>query len=100
MPVLRLAVALFACLMLWVPDAAAWDRGSVERFATLPPGALNPEGIATDRNASVYVTGFTPPGAGTPQIYVFDEFGRLARVLDVTNASSALLGIAFHPRTG
>jgi sugar lactone lactonase YvrE len=31
---------------------------------------------------------------------VFDELGRLKRVLNVTNASSALLGIAFHPRTG
>jgi sugar lactone lactonase YvrE len=100
MPVLRLAVALFASLIVWLPNAAAWDRGSVERFATLPPGALNPEGIAVDRNGDVYVTGFNPTGAGPAQIYVFDQFGRLKRVLDVTNASSALLGIAFHPRTG
>ena len=100
MPVLRLAVPFFACLMLWIADAAAWDRGAVERFATLPPGALNPEGIAIDRNGDVYVTGFNPTGAGPAQIYVFDEFGRLKRVLDVTNTSSALLGIAFHPRTG
>lgn len=101
MPVLRLAVALFACLMVWLPDAAAWDRGSVERFATLPPGALNPEGITVDRrNGDVYVTGFDPSNTHQAQIYVFDQFGQLKRVLNVTNSSAALLGIAFHPRTG
>ena len=100
MPVLRLAVALFACLILLPLDAAAWNRGAVERFATLPPGALNPEGIAVDRrNGDVYVTGFNPTGAGPAQIYVFDDRGALKRVLSVTNASSALLGIAFHPQT-
>jgi DNA-binding beta-propeller fold protein YncE len=101
MPVLRLAAALLACFILLPLDAAAWDRGAVERFATLPPGALNPEGITVDRrNGDVYVTGFNPTGAGPAQIYVFDARGRLKRVLDVTNASSALLGIAFHPHTG
>src|SRR3954469_16132121 len=89
---------LFAGLILLVNAASAWDRGTVERFATLPPGALNPEGITVDRrNGDVYVTGFNPTGAGQAQIYVFDEFGRLNRVLNVTNSSSALLGIAFHP---
>jgi len=101
MPVLRLAVALFAFSVLLPIDAAAWDRGAVERFATLPPGALNPEGITVDRrNRDVYVTGFNPTGAGPAQIYVFNDNGALKRVLSVTNASSALLGIAFHPRTG
>jgi sugar lactone lactonase YvrE len=101
MRVLRLALALFACSILLPLDAAAWDRGAVERFATLPPGALNPEGITVDRrNGDVYVTGFNPTGAGKAQIYVFDDRGTLKRVLDVTNSSSALLGIAFHPRTG
>jgi sugar lactone lactonase YvrE len=100
MPVLPLAVALFACLVLLPLDAAAWDRGFVERFATLPSGALNPEGIAVDRrNGDVYVTGFNPLGAPPAQIYVFSDAGTLKRVLNVTNASSALLGIAFHPRT-
>src|SRR5881394_112424 len=100
MPVLRLAVVLLAGLILLPLDAAAWDRGAVERFATLPPGALNPEGITVDRrNGDVYVTGFNPTGAGQAQIYVFDDRGALKRVLNVTNSSSALLGIAFHPRT-
>jgi hypothetical protein len=101
MLVLRLAAALFACLILLPLDAAAWDRGAVERFATLPPGALNPEGIAVDRrNGDVYATGFNPTGAPPAQIYVFNDDGALKRVLNVTNSSSALLGIAFHPVTG
>src|SRR3954465_10803087 len=101
MPVLRLAVALFAFSVLLPIDAAAWDRGAVERFATLPPGALNPEGITVDRrNGDVYVTGFNPTGATPAQIYVFSDAGALKRVLNVTNASGALLGIAFHPQTG
>src|SRR4051812_22516218 len=42
-------------------NAGAWDRGKVERFATLPAGAPNPEGVAVDpRNGDVYVTGFNP----------------------------------------
>jgi hypothetical protein len=32
----------------------AWDRGKVERFATLPPGEAHPEGIAVDREGNVY----------------------------------------------
>ena len=34
---------------------AGWDRGKVERFATLPPGEAHPEGIAVDRDGNVYV---------------------------------------------
>jgi len=80
--------------------AGAWDRGAVQRFATLPPGALNPEGITVERHTGdVYVTGFNPTGAGKAQIYVFNDNGHLKRVLDVTGSSSALLGIAFHPLT-
>lgn len=100
MSMLRIVLVLFACLALLPIDAAAWERGVVERFATLPPGALNPEGITVDpRNGEVYVTGFNPTGAGKGQIYVFSDRGALRRVLDVTNSSSALLGLAFHPDT-
>ena len=81
-------------------NASAWDRGEVERFATLPPGALNPEGIAVEpRSGDVYVTGFNPTGAGKGQIYVFDEDGRFERTIDVSPSSSALLGLDFHPTT-
>ena len=91
-------LALF-CLSLFPIQAAAWDRGHVDRFARLPPGAANPEGITVDRHGDVYVTGFNPTGAGVGQVFVFDDNGRLKRVLDVEGASSALLGIAFHPHT-
>jgi hypothetical protein len=81
-------------------NAGAWDRGKVERFATLPAGALNPEGIAVEpRSGDVYVTGFNPTGAGKGQIYVFDEDGRFRRTIDVSPSSSALLGLDFHPTT-
>ena len=84
-------------------NAGAWDRGKVERFATLPAGALNPEGIAVEpRSGDVYVTGFNPAGTGPAQIYVFDDDGRFQRTITVTAAtgnSSALLGLDFHPTT-
>jgi sugar lactone lactonase YvrE len=96
---LRRALLACACLLFIPLQAAAWDRGEVQRFATLPAGAANPEGIAVDRHGDVYVTGFNPTGAGVGQVFVFDDNGRLKRVLDVTGASSALLGIAFHPQT-
>jgi hypothetical protein len=42
--------------MLAMPNPAhAWDRGKVERFATLPPGEAYPEGIDADREGNVYV---------------------------------------------
>ncbi len=93
-------VALAGLLSLISFDAAAWNRGEVQRFATLPAGALNPEGIAVDPyTGDVYATGFNPTGAGKGQIYVFDDNGRFRRTLEVTGSSSALLGIAFHPQT-
>lgn len=89
----------FAFLALVPLHAGAWERGHVDRFATLPEGAANPEGITVDRHGDVYVTAFNPTGAGDAKIYVFDGHGHLKRVLPVTGASSALLGIAFHPDT-
>ena len=96
---LRAFGLLFACLVSF--SAAAWDRGAVQRFATLPPGALNPEGITVDPvNGDVYATGFNPTGAGAGQIYVFGDNGQYKRTITVSPPStSALLGIAFHPDT-
>lgn len=97
----RVAASLFVFLLLLPLQAGAWDRGAVQRFATLPAGALNPEGITVERHSGdVYVTGFNPTGAGKGQIYVFDEDGRYKRTIDVSApATSALLGLAFHPDT-
>lgn len=99
MPIAPRIVSLFVGLVVSF-SAVAWDRGAVQRFATLPPGALNPEGIAVDpANGDVYVTGFNPTGAGQGQIYVFGSNGQGKGVLTVSGSSSALLGIAFHPDT-
>jgi sugar lactone lactonase YvrE len=83
-------------------NAGAWDRGHVDRFATLPAGAPNPEGITVDdRNGDVYVTGFGPTApTGPGKVFVFDRDGDLLRTLRPTGSSNALLGLAFHPMTG
>jgi len=99
----RAALFLLACFVLVPLDAAAWDRGRVERFATLPEGAPNPEGITADGRGNIYVTGFNPfaapPGKPAPpgKLFVFDDDGDLARDLNVSGSSPALLGLAFHP---
>ena len=101
MPALSRAVlALAACVAVFANPAAAWERGAVQRFATLPAGAPNPEGITVDRDGEVYVTGFDPTGKTAPgKVFVFDDDGALKRILNVAGASSALLGLAFHPMT-
>jgi sugar lactone lactonase YvrE len=91
---------LFAFVFLLSCQAAAWDRGKVERFATLPAGAPNPEGITVDRHGDVYVTGFAPTGTPPGKLFVFDgDSGRLKREVSVAGSSNLLLGVAFHPDT-
>ena len=54
MPVLRLASTVFmSCLVFLSANAAAWERGSVQSFASLPPGSPNPEGITADRHGDI-----------------------------------------------
>ncbi|HYX66587.1 MAG TPA: SMP-30/gluconolactonase/LRE family protein [Burkholderiales bacterium] len=96
----RIRCLLFAVLALACTAAFAWDRGAVQRFGTLPPGAFNPEGIAVDPwNGDVYATGFNPAGVPGGEIYIFDDTGRFKRTLKVPASSSALLGLDFHPQT-
>jgi len=80
--------------------AYAWDRGEVERFATLPEGDANPEGITADRHGNIYATTFDPTGANPGRLVVFDRHGELKRNVAVSPASTALLGLAFHPQSG
>jgi len=50
---------LAAVLIVLAPSRpAAWDRGRVQRFATLPDGAAGPEGLEVDPAGNVYVAGF------------------------------------------
>jgi sugar lactone lactonase YvrE len=102
MSVLRLASTVFmSCLVFLSANAAAWERGSVQSFASLPPGSPNPEGITADSRGNIYVSGFgptTPQGATGPgYVFVFGQNGKLLRTLRPAISSNALLGLAFHP---
>ena len=89
--------ALFAAFILLSFNAGAWDRGEVERFATLPQGAPHPEGIAADRDGNIYASGFNPLSpAGPGFVFVFDERGRPLRTLRPAGTSNALLGMGFN----
>src|SRR6266487_7209703 len=87
-------ISLLASLVLFPLQAAAWDRGEVERFATLPAGNANPEGITADKSGNIYVTTFAPtaPAGTLGQLIVFDREGRLVRQVSVQGSSPALLG--------
>jgi sugar lactone lactonase YvrE len=96
MPAFRTTLAVLACTFLTSFQAAAWDRGKVERFATLPTGAANPEGITVDRHGDVYVTTFAVTGTPPGRLFVFDDDGRLKREVQVADSSNLLLGVGFH----
>src|SRR5437588_6710553 len=93
--IFRTALFLLACCFMVPLDAAAWDRGRVERFASLPEGAPHPEGITADHNGDVYVPGFAPTAPNGPgKLFVFNEDGDLLRGLSITGSSPGLLGLA------
>jgi sugar lactone lactonase YvrE len=93
-----LAVVLTALAPL---TALAWDRGEVERFATLPAGNHNPEGITADKRGNIYVTTFDASRAdGVGRLFVFDRHGELKRTVDIAGSSRFLLDLAFHPQSG
>ncbi len=82
--------------------AQAWDRGKVERFATLPEGEAHPEGICVDRDGNVYVVtvAANKPETAKGVLIVFDSKGKHLRTVEVANSSRMLLDIRFHPQTG
>jgi sugar lactone lactonase YvrE len=96
----RLAFALVLTALAPL-TALAWDRGEVERFATLPAGNHNPEGITADKHGNIYVTTFDASRAdGVGRLFVFDRHGELKRTVDIANSSRFLLDLAFHPQSG
>jgi sugar lactone lactonase YvrE len=93
---------LLSFALLYPLNAAAWERGDVETFATLPAGHANPEGIAADKQGNIYVTTFAPtaPAGTLGQLFVFSPQGQLVRQVGISGSSSAPLGLNFHPQTG
>jgi sugar lactone lactonase YvrE len=94
----RASILVLLLLTLSPPGAEAWLRTPATRFADLPPGATNPEGITADHAGNIYVTTFGVTGL-PGQLIVFDAGGRLLRQVQVAGASNLLLGLAFHPVT-
>jgi sugar lactone lactonase YvrE len=91
---------LYLGLLLITSSAFGWDRLHATTFAKLPAGFIQPEGITADAFGNLYVTSFAPNGSNTNgQMAVLNHAGRVVRVLNFTNASPALLGIAFNPKT-
>jgi sugar lactone lactonase YvrE len=82
--------------------AQAWDRGKVERFATLPPGEAYPEGICLDRDGNVYVVtvAANKPDTSPGTLIVFDPNGKHLRTVRIPGSSPWLLDLRFHPQTG
>ena len=82
--------------------APAWERGKVERFATLPPGEAHPEGITVDRDGNVYVVTVAAekPETSPGTLLVFDTGGKHLRTVSIAGSSRMLLDLHFHPKTG
>src|SRR5690349_8474598 len=99
----RAKMMLIWLVLLAAPLAAqAWERGKVERFATLPPGEAHPEGICTDREGNVYVVtvAANKPEDSKGTLIVFDPKGKHLRSVIVAGSSRLLLDLRFHPQTG
>jgi sugar lactone lactonase YvrE len=82
--------------------AQAWERGKVERFATLPAGEAYPEGICVDRQGNVYVVtvGANKPDTSGGTLIVFDRDGKHLRTVTIAGSTPWLLDLNFHPHTG
>lgn len=96
--VIRFAVLALLCVPLY---AAAWDRGAVTTFATLPHGGTHPEGITVGPHGKFYVSTFAVGGtdSGVGEIFVFSRSGNFLRKIEVQDSSTLLLELAFHPDT-
>lgn len=95
----RFALLALLCVPLY---AAAWDRGEVTTFATLPPGGTHPEGITVGPHGKFYVSTFAIGGTDSSlgEIFVFSPSGSFLRKIAVEGSSTFLLELAFHPDTG
>jgi sugar lactone lactonase YvrE len=92
----------FLALVLALPTTMqAWERGKVERFATLPPAEAHPEGICVDREGNVYVVTVAAekPQTSEGTLFVFDPNGKHLRTVHIAGSSRMLLDLHFHPKT-
>jgi DNA-binding beta-propeller fold protein YncE len=97
------AITILTLVLLPMPiNGQTWDRGKVERFATLPPGEAHPEGICTDRDGNVYVVtvAANKPEGSPGTLIVFDSKGQHLRTVRIHGSSRLLLDVRFHPQTG
>ena len=97
------ATTFLTLLALLVPVAAqGWERGKVERFATLPAGEAHPEGICVDGEGNVYVVtvAANKPETSEGTLIVFDPKGKHLRTVRIAGSSRLLLDLRFHPQTG
>src|SRR6476619_1455837 len=103
MSIPRTRTVLTLWVLLALPVAVhAWNRGKVERFATLPPGEAHPEGIAVGPDGDIYVVtvAANKPDSSPGTLIVFDSTGRHKRTVSVAGSSRLLLDLRFHPQTG
>src|SRR5262245_36713339 len=92
------AIMILTLAFLATPiTAQTFDRGKVERFATLPPGEAHPEGICTDREGNVYVVtvAANKPETSKGVLIVFDSKGQHLRTVQIDGSSRLLLDLRF-----
>lgn len=98
----RIALFLLAGFVFIPLQAAAWDRGKAELFATLPDGVRFPEGItANPATGDIFVGTFDAPSpTNTPdnKLLRFDRRGRLEASRSF--GPTPLLGLEFNPNDG
>jgi len=100
---IKIITMLTLLAALATPMAAqAFERGKVERFATLPAGEAHPEGICVDREGNVYVVtvAWNRPDSSGGTLIVFDRNGKHLRTVTILGATPWLLDLRFHPHTG
>ena len=95
-------LTLLAAMLATPMTMHGWDRGKVERFATLPPGEAYPEGICLGPDGNVYVVtvGANKPKGSPGTLLVFDPNGKLLRTVHIPGSSPMLLDLRFHPKNG
>src|ERR1041385_9374352 len=97
----RMVLSLLAVVLTSIA-APAFERGKVERFATLPAGEAHPEGICVDRDGNVYVVtvAANKPDTSGGTLLVFDPNGKHLRTVNIARSTPWLLDLRFHAQSG